>query len=93
MGDECKGIEIDGVFVQENGIIRNKQGLIIGRLSEVLEKAERIAKIAELVKLVEEWQEAQKHWRSDKAEVAWHREDNARKNLLTFDLSGLKRGE
>ena len=36
----CVGIEsvvLDGVFVQANGVIRNKNGYMIGRLSEDVE--------------------------------------------------------
>ena len=38
MDDECKTYEIAGYSVQENGIVRNAGGTIIGRLSE-LDKA------------------------------------------------------
>lgn len=33
MNDSCKCLVLDGAYVQENGIIRNKDGYLIGRLS------------------------------------------------------------
>jgi len=32
MGDMCKTLVMNGVIVQENGIIRNAKGYLIGRL-------------------------------------------------------------
>lgn len=35
MSDTCRTYEIDGYTVQENGIVRNAEGILIGRLSEL----------------------------------------------------------
>ena len=34
MNDSCKILILDGVIIQENGIIRNKNGQLIGKLCD-----------------------------------------------------------
>lgn len=51
--DQCNGITLQDVFIQENGIIRNSTGLLIGKLVDYI-SFERLGEIEAMKKAKEE---------------------------------------
>ena len=45
MSDVCEGYEVDGYFVQSNGIIRNKKGLLLCRIEDIEQLQAKIKEV------------------------------------------------